>query len=95
MENMKKLFFSLLAFLCTMPLFSQEPHGKHPPAHLNGGAVEVLDSISKKYKNYKTIKIDYTYKTEKEGKTLDSFKGNMWIKGDKYYLSFNNQEYRS
>ena len=90
---MKRFFFTWLFFLCVMPLFSQGPQGKNLPAHLDGGAVEVLDSISKKYKNYKTIKIDYTYKMEKDGKMLENFKGNMLIKGDKYYLSFDKQEY--
>jgi len=87
---MKKNVFTLLMLLCITPLFSQ---GKNPPPHLDGGAIEVLDSISKKYKNYKTIKIDYTYKMEKEEKTLENIKGNMIIKGDKYYLLFDKQEY--
>ena len=63
------------------------------PPHLDGGAVEVLDAISQKYKNYTTLKIDYTYKTEKEGKTVEKTKGNMMIKNNKYYLSFDKQEY--
>jgi len=92
---MKRFFFILPALLFALPLFSQPqgPQGKNPPPHLDGGAVEVLDTISKKYKNYTTIKIDYTYKSEKDGKTLESLKGNMMLKGDKYYLSFDKQEY--
>ena len=89
---MKRFFFILLTFLGITPLFSQ-PQGKNPPSHLDGGAVEVLDSISKKYKNYTTVKIDYTYKMEKDGKILENFKGNMIVKGNKYYLLFDKQEF--
>jgi outer membrane lipoprotein-sorting protein len=89
---MKRFFSIALILLWTHTLFSQS-QGKNPPPHLDGGAVGILDSISKKYKNYKTIKIDYTYKLEKEGKLVESFKGNMMIKGNKYYLLFDKQEY--
>jgi len=89
---MKKIVFTLLILWCVTFLFSQ-PQGKNPPAHLDGGAAEVLDSISKKYKKYKTIKIDYTYKLEKNEKVVEKVKGNMMIKGDKYYLLFDKQEY--
>jgi len=89
---MKRLFFAVLVFLFAIPLFSQN-QGKNPSPHLDGGAVEVLDSISKKYKSYTTIKIDYTYKMEKEGQIVEKIKGMMMLKGKKYYLLFDKQEY--
>ena len=89
---MKRFFCIMLISLYIISIFSQ-PQGKNPPPHLDGGAVEVLDAISKKYRDYTTIKIDYTYKMEKDGKIQESVKGNMMIKGDKYYLLFDQQEY--
>ncbi len=91
---MRQPILTLIITLFSFALFAQDlGREKNPVSHLDGGANKILDEISDKYKKYSTIEIDYTYKVEKNGKILNNIKGSMVIKGDKYYLLFDNQEY--
>lgn len=57
----------------------------------DGGATAIMQTLAAKYKGFSTMKINYTYKAEKDKKTLAAFNGVALIKGDKYYITFDNQ----
>lgn len=80
---MKKKF---VIFLC-FTLLANILHSQN----IDGGATEILQTLSKKYQQFTTIKIDYTYTVEKEKKVIDSQQGNITIKGNKYVLELKSQ----
>ncbi len=55
-------------------------------------ADEILKPLITKYKGYSTIQADFTCKIESPQKTVDSFKGSVASKGNKYKLNISNQE---
>jgi outer membrane lipoprotein carrier protein len=56
-------------------------------------AATILDEVSTKTKQYKTIKIDFTYAMDNvKEKIHDKFKGTLISKGDKYKLSAAGQD---
>lgn len=57
----------------------------------DGGADAIMQELDTKYKAFTTMKINYTYKAEKEKKTLSALTGVALIKGDKYYITFDDQ----
>lgn len=57
----------------------------------DGGASTIMKNLATKYKGFSTMKISYTYKAEKEKKTLAAFSGTALIKGDKYKITFDDQ----
>lgn len=57
----------------------------------DGGANAIMQELDTKYKGFTTMKINYTYKAEKEKKTLSALSGVALIKGDKYYITFDDQ----
>lgn len=59
--------------------------------NVDGGATPILKKIASKYMGYSTMKIDYTYKCEKNDKVLDTKTGVMTLKGDKYMFVFGDQ----
>lgn len=59
--------------------------------NVDGGATLILQEVSKKYQAFTTMQIDYTYKVTKDKKTISALTGTVKIKGNKYYLSFDNQ----
>ena len=79
---MKKLTLIIAAFLSVFALSAQD---------VDGGATPILKKLAAKYAAYSTMKIDYTYKCEKNDKVLDSKTGTMTVKGDKYTFVFGNQ----
>jgi len=58
---------------------------------LNDNSAEILDNVAKKTKSFKTIKITFLFKHEKNKSVQKSVKGNVLVKGDKYVYSFENQ----
>ncbi|MEG1555757.1 MAG: outer membrane lipoprotein carrier protein LolA [Bacteroidales bacterium] len=80
----KKVFFLFFYLLSAFFLNAQ---------NVDGGATNLLQELSSKYHNFTTIKIDYTYKSEKEKKVLGSEKGKMTLKGNKYYMTFGAQTF--
>ncbi|MDD2412360.1 MAG: outer membrane lipoprotein carrier protein LolA [Bacteroidales bacterium] len=60
-------------------------------AQLNDSSAEILDKVSKKTKSYKTIKINFIFKQEKDKVVQNTVKGSVWVKGDKYRYTFNDQ----
>lgn len=79
---MKITAFLIIAIL-SLPAYAQD--------HLDGGATQLLDDMSARYQAYSTMQINYTYKAEKDKKVLDTFKGEMLIKGKMYYLTIPGQ----
>ncbi len=58
---------------------------------LNDNSAEILDNVAKKTKTFKTIKITFLFKHEKNKTVQKSVKGNVMVKDDKYVYTFNNQ----
>lgn len=79
---MKRLSLIIAAILSVFALSAQD---------VDGGATPILKKLASKYAAYSSMKIDYTYKCEKNGKVLDSKSGLMTVKGDKYTFAFGNQ----
>lgn len=79
---MKRISLIIAIVLATFGLSAQS---------VDGGATPILKKLASKYAAYTTMKIDYTYKCEKNDKVLDSKSGVMTIKGDKYTFVFGNQ----
>jgi outer membrane lipoprotein carrier protein len=56
-------------------------------------AKKVLDDVSNKFKTYKTVQANFTYKVEDaNGKSVSSKTGTIWMKGTKYKVTFGGQE---
>ena len=60
-------------------------------AQLNDNSAEILDGVAKKTKSLKTIKINFIFKHEKDKIVQGTINGSVWVKGDKYRYTFNNQ----
>jgi outer membrane lipoprotein carrier protein len=83
---MKKTYLLLLVMLTILgPLFAQTSS--------DPDAKKILDAVSTKFKSYKAIQADFTYKVENaEGKAISTKKGTVYMKGTKYRVSFVGQE---
>lgn len=57
------------------------------------GASKILDQVIRKYNSFSTMTIDFTFKSEKNKSVIMSAKGQLIIKGKKYYATFNDQIY--
>lgn len=79
---MKNLILLSLSFVLCLGLQAQ---------NVDGGATPILNKLAGKYAAYTSIKIDYTYKCEKNTKVIDTKTGKMFIKGKKYYFTFGDQ----
>jgi len=71
--------------LCiSVPVVAQ----KNDPA-----AKQILDGVSAKFKTFSSVQAGFSYKVEDaNGKTMSSKKGTVWMKGNKYRVSFGGQE---
>lgn len=82
---MKKLYMILAlisAGLTIMAQTSNDPEAK-----------KVLDAVSAKFKTFKTVKANFTYKVENSaGKVLSTKTGTIQMKGTKYRVTFGGQE---
>jgi outer membrane lipoprotein-sorting protein len=63
------------------------------PKSVDGGAIEMLNNVSKKYAEFSTVQFDFTYKIEKNTKILETFKGKLFIKGESYQTAHNDQQF--
>ena len=86
---MKRIFFLAIALIGSSVIgFSQASTPTNDPA-----AKKILDGVSAKFKSFKTVVANFTYKVENAvGKTLSTKKGTVTMKGAKYRLSFGEQE---
>ena len=56
-------------------------------------AKKVLDALSAKFKTYKTVEANFTYKAENaDGKQVSTKKGTVFMKGTKYKVNFVGQD---
>jgi outer membrane lipoprotein carrier protein len=83
---MKKISFLLLAITTiAVPILAQTSS--------DPDAKKILDAVSEKFKSYKAVQASFTYKVENsDGKAISTKKGNVYMKGTKYRVSFVGQE---
>lgn len=56
-------------------------------------AKQILDAVSAKFKTFSSVQAGFSYKVENAaGKALSTKKGTVWMKGNKYRVSFGGQE---
>ena len=56
-------------------------------------AKKVLDAVSAKFKTFSSVQAGFSYKVEDaKGKTMSTKTGTVWMKGNKYRVSFGGQE---
>ncbi|RTL60974.1 MAG: outer membrane lipoprotein carrier protein LolA [Sphingobacteriales bacterium] len=87
---MKKILLASfsVAVLCLVAHSQPKGFGQNDPE-----AKKVLDAASAKVKGYKTLKATFTFKLESaNGKTNETKKGSMLMKGTKYRVTFAGQE---
>jgi chaperone LolA len=79
-----KILPGMVLTLMSFSLFAQS----NDPA-----AKKVLDDVSNKFKTYKTVQANFTYKVEDaNGKSVSTKTGTIWMKGTKYKVTFGGQE---
>lgn len=85
----KILFLTFLSWFCLLPfLQAQTPEKQH--------AVEILKSLSDRYRNYKNLRFTISYKyasEEKPGVYLDSLKGDFKMSGNRYKYVLDSTEF--
>lgn len=79
-------FFSLNIF-CGLLIFNSNQGF----AQINDNSSEILDGVAQKTKSYKTLKINFIFKHEKDKTVKGTINGSVWVKNDKYKYTFNNQ----
>ena len=80
---MRKLYLAMVLCISGSVLAQ-----KNDPA-----AKEILDAVSAKFKTFSSVKAGFSYKVEDaKGKTMSSKNGTVWMKGNKYRVSFGGQE---
>jgi outer membrane lipoprotein carrier protein len=56
-------------------------------------AKQVLDAVSAKFKTFTSVQAGFSYKVEdSKGKAMSTKTGTVWMKGNKYRVSFGGQE---
>jgi outer membrane lipoprotein-sorting protein len=80
--TVKKISILLLSFVLTAPSFAQ----------VDKKADKLLNTISARYKKFKTIKADFVYAIEsKADNTQEKQKGTIFVKGNKFRLEIAGQ----
>ncbi len=79
-----RILYLALVLCFSVPVVAQ----KNDPA-----AKQILDGVSAKFKTFSSVQAGFSYKVEDaKGKTMSSKKGTVWMKGNKYRVSFGGQE---
>lgn len=85
---MKRFYHVLILSLLTIPVWAQSNATKNDPE-----ATAVLKSVSDKFKTFKTVQADFSYKVEDaNGKNMGTKTGTVWMKGNSYKVIFAGQE---
>ena len=88
---MKKIYSTLFFIFATALVINAQPPkgmGKSDPE-----AKKILDGVSAKFKNYKSVQAKFSLKIENAaGKGLGTKTGNVFMKGSKYRISVTGQE---
>jgi len=79
---MKKVLLFLLFFTAVFTLFAQNP---------SQSAAPVLEKTAKKYNQLSTFSSDFKIDMLESDKKIHSFTGKLWVKKEKYYLTFDDQ----
>jgi outer membrane lipoprotein carrier protein len=83
----RRIYFLLCFVIPASLLFAQKDGSNDPDAK------KILDAVSTKFKSYKSVQANFTYKIENSsGKTISTKKGVVYMKGTKYRVSFIGQE---
>ena len=81
---MRKLGLAMALCISGLVVVAQ----KNDPA-----AKEILDAVSEKFKTFSSVQAGFSYKVENaKGKTMSSITGTVWMKGNKYRVSFGELE---
>jgi len=85
---MKNLYTLFLFVFGSLILQAQAKNATSDP-----DAKKILDAVSAKFKNFKSVKATFTYKVENgAGKVLSTKSGSVFMKGTKYRVTFIGQE---
>lgn len=81
---MRKLYIAMVLLISSSVVIAQ----KNDPA-----AKQVLDAVSAKFKTFSSVQAGFVYKVENAtGKALSNKNGTVWMKGNKYKVSFGGQD---
>jgi len=81
---MRKLYLAAVLWISGSVVMAQQ----NDPA-----AKQILDAVSAKFKTFSSVQAGFAYKVEDaKGKTMSTKKGTVWMKGNKYRVSFGGQE---
>ncbi|MFC0773176.1 LolA family protein [Terrimonas alba] len=81
---MRKLYIAMVLLISSSVVIAQ----KNDPA-----AKQVLDAVSAKFKTFSSVQAGFAYKVENAaGKALSNKSGTVWMKGNKYKVSFGGQD---
>lgn len=83
---MRNKVLMVLAFFTTIAV------AQNKPAPTDKAADKLLNLISNRYKNFKTIKADFTYSIESKAENInEKQKGSIYVKGNKFRLDIADQ----
>ena len=81
---MRKLYIAMALLVTSFAAMAQ----KNDPA-----AKQILDAVSAKFKTFSSVQAAFAYKVENgAGKALSTKTGTVWMKGNKYRVSFGGQD---
>lgn len=87
---MKHLVTGIFLVMATVAAIAQPPKGM---GSSDPNAKKILDAVSAKFKNYKSIQGKFSLKVENaSGKVMGSKSGTVYMKGTKYRITANGQE---
>lgn len=87
---MKHLVTGIFLVMATVAALAQPPKGM---GSSDPNAKKILDAVSAKFKNYKSIQGKFSLKVENSGgKVMGSKSGTVYMKGTKYRITANGQE---
>ncbi len=87
---MKHLVTGIFLVMATVAALAQPPKGM---GSSDPNAKKILDAVSAKFKNYKSIQGKFSLKVENaSGKVMGSKAGTVYMKGTKYRITANGQE---
>jgi len=79
---MKKVLLFLLFFTAVFTLFAQNP---------SQAAATIIEKTAQKYNQLSTFSLDFKIVMSESDKRIHSFAGKLWVKKEKYYLTFDDQ----
>lgn len=82
----QKLLFILFPFVLVANISRVKPNQNDPKAKT------ILDQSAANYKTYKSVNAKFTFTTQNPDNTSSKTKGEIFLKGEKYKLVFDDQE---